>query len=159
MIPRTLADVLLLTVMVVLGVPTRLPWAAAEVAVIIASGLAGRSPSNFSNRLPADNVAEVVSPSIVSAAARTPVIVPTEEWTFPYHVKVVVFGFSEGQELSEHTASRPAILQVVRGQAKVTLGDSEMTVGEGGWFYLCPKQPHAIVAQKPLALMLVLTRP
>ncbi len=75
------------------------------------------------------------------------------------HVKVVVFGFSEGQELSEHTASRPAILQVVRGQAKMTLGDSEITVGEGGWVYLCPKQPHAIVAQTPMALMLVLTKP
>ena len=75
------------------------------------------------------------------------------------HVKVVVFGFSKGQELSEHTAARPAILQVVRGQAKVTLGDTEITVGEGGWFYLCPKQPHAIVAQEPLALMLVLTKP
>ena len=75
------------------------------------------------------------------------------------HVKVVVFGFSAGQELSEHTASRPAILQVIRGQARVTLGGSEIAVGEGAWIYLSPHQPHAIAAQGPMALMLVLTRP
>ena len=38
-------------------------------------------------------------------------------------LKAVVFGFDQGQELTEHTASKPAILQIIRGEATLTLGD------------------------------------
>ena len=31
--------------------------------------------------------------------------------------KVILFGFDTGQELSEHTASRPAVMHFVRGEA------------------------------------------
>jgi quercetin dioxygenase-like cupin family protein len=37
-------------------------------------------------------------------------------------VKVVLFGFAAGQELSEHTASMPALLHILSGQARLTLG-------------------------------------
>jgi quercetin dioxygenase-like cupin family protein len=33
------------------------------------------------------------------------------------HVKAVIFGFGKGEELSEHTASMPAILHFVKGEA------------------------------------------
>ena len=38
-------------------------------------------------------------------------------------VNVVVFGFGQGQELSEHTAANPAMLFFVKGEARVGLGD------------------------------------
>ena len=38
-------------------------------------------------------------------------------------VKAVIFGFAQGEELSEHTASMPAILHFLQGEAKLTLGD------------------------------------
>ena len=34
-------------------------------------------------------------------------------------LKAVVFGFGQGQELSEHTASKPAVLYFVKGEASV----------------------------------------
>ena len=37
-------------------------------------------------------------------------------------VKAVVFGFGAGQELSEHTASMPAVVQFLKGEAVLTLG-------------------------------------
>jgi hypothetical protein len=37
--------------------------------------------------------------------------------------KPVRFGFAQGEELSEHTASMPAVLHFLRGEATVTLGD------------------------------------
>ncbi|MGQ9829938.1 MAG: cupin domain-containing protein, partial [Roseiflexus sp.] len=37
-------------------------------------------------------------------------------------LKVVLFGFAAGQELSEHTASMPAIMHFIQGEARVTLG-------------------------------------
>jgi quercetin dioxygenase-like cupin family protein len=36
-------------------------------------------------------------------------------------IKAVVFGFGQGQELSEHTAAKPAMLFFVKGQATVGL--------------------------------------
>jgi quercetin dioxygenase-like cupin family protein len=38
-------------------------------------------------------------------------------------LKAVAFGFAEGEELSEHTASMPAVPQFPQGEAKLTLGD------------------------------------
>ena len=38
-------------------------------------------------------------------------------------IKAVSFGFAEGQELSDHTTSKPAMLYFVRGEATVGLGD------------------------------------
>lgn len=32
-------------------------------------------------------------------------------------IKAVVFGFGQGQELSEHTAAKPAMLYFVKGEA------------------------------------------
>jgi len=38
-------------------------------------------------------------------------------------IKAVVFGFGQGQELSEHTAAKPAMLFFVKGEAGVGLGN------------------------------------
>ena len=38
-------------------------------------------------------------------------------------MKAILFGFDSGQELSEHTSSQTAIIQIVKGEATVTLGD------------------------------------
>ena len=40
-------------------------------------------------------------------------------------LKVVLFGFNAGQELSEHTASTPAIMHFLRGDAEITLGSDK----------------------------------
>ena len=37
-------------------------------------------------------------------------------------IQVILFSFTSGQELSEHTATRPAILHFLAGEADVTLG-------------------------------------
>jgi hypothetical protein len=41
-------------------------------------------------------------------------------------LKVVLFGFDAGQELSEHTAAVPAVLQFLDGDAKVTLDEKKV---------------------------------
>ncbi len=44
-------------------------------------------------------------------------------------LKVVLFGFAAGQELSEHTSSMPAVMHFLKGEAAVTLGDDQIEVG------------------------------
>lgn len=73
-------------------------------------------------------------------------------------VRVVLFGFSQGQELSEHTASMPAILQVLQGEATLGLGRDKLEAVPGSWAYMPPNLPHSIVAKSPLLLLLVLVK-
>ncbi|GIV21592.1 MAG: cupin [Armatimonadota bacterium] len=74
------------------------------------------------------------------------------------HVKVVLFGFDTGQDLSEHTASMPALLHFVQGEADLTLGAERHTATAGTWVYMTPNLPHSVVAKTPVVMLLVLLR-
>ena len=56
-------------------------------------------------------------------------------------IKAVVFGFGQGQELSEHTASKPAMLTFVKGEAVVGLGDDVKDAGAGTFVQRPPLRP------------------
>jgi quercetin dioxygenase-like cupin family protein len=55
-------------------------------------------------------------------------------------VKVIVFGFAAGQELSEHTASMPATLVFLQGDADLTLGQDRMAAQAGTWVHMPPQE-------------------
>jgi quercetin dioxygenase-like cupin family protein len=74
------------------------------------------------------------------------------------HVKVVLFGFGPGQELSEHTASKPAILHFLDGRGRVTLGEDEHPVGPGSWMHMEAELKHSVVAETKLTMLLVLLK-
>jgi quercetin dioxygenase-like cupin family protein len=71
-------------------------------------------------------------------------------------VKAILFGFAAGQELSEHTAARPAILHFLQGQARLTLGDHATSAAPGTWVHMPPHLPHSIHAQTTVVMLLYL---
>lgn len=73
-------------------------------------------------------------------------------------LKVVLFGFSAGQELSEHTASTPAILHFLQGDAAVTLGRDAVDAGPGSWVHMRPHVKHSIRAKTPVVMLLLLLK-
>jgi quercetin dioxygenase-like cupin family protein len=73
-------------------------------------------------------------------------------------VKVVLFGFDAGQELSEHTASMPAILHIVQGEARLTLGDDSVEAQAGTWIHMPPNVRHGIYAKTPVVMLLLLLK-
>ncbi len=73
-------------------------------------------------------------------------------------VKVVLFAFAAGQELSEHTASMPAMLYFVEGSADLRLGDDAMTAQPGTWAHMPPHLPHSIVAKTQVVMLLLLLK-
>lgn len=73
-------------------------------------------------------------------------------------VKAVLFGFGQGQELSEHTASKPAIMHFLSGEAAATLGDRNLTAVAGTWVHMAPGQLHSIVAKTPVTMLLLLLK-
>ena len=72
------------------------------------------------------------------------------------HAKIVLFGFSDGQELSAHTAPMPATLHFLKGSARVRLGDDTVEAKAGSFVYMPPLLEHGIVATAPLVMLLVL---
>ena len=69
-------------------------------------------------------------------------------------IKVILFGFHPGQELSEHTAAVPAFLHIIKGEAKMVLGTDEKVAQAGTWVRIPPQEPHSIYA-KTLTYMLL----
>jgi quercetin dioxygenase-like cupin family protein len=72
------------------------------------------------------------------------------------NLKVILFSFAPGQELSEHTAARPAILHFLEGEGELTLGEEKFNVSPGAWAHMPPRLPHSLVASTPLKMMLIL---
>jgi quercetin dioxygenase-like cupin family protein len=69
-------------------------------------------------------------------------------------VKVMLFGFASGQELSEHTSSHAAIIQIVEGEATLTLGADRHEVCAGACIHMSPQLPHSVLAKTPLIMLL-----
>ena len=70
--------------------------------------------------------------------------------------KAILFGFAAGQELSEHTAARPAILHFLQGEARLTVGSHATTAGPGTWAHMQPHLPHSIYAETTVVMLLYL---
>jgi len=72
------------------------------------------------------------------------------------NVKIVLFGFAGGQELSQHTASVPAIIEILQGDARVTLDSEEKELSAGSWVYMAAKLPHAVYARTDVVMLLTM---
>src|SRR4051812_27361784 len=73
-------------------------------------------------------------------------------------LKVVLFGFALGEELSEHTASMPAVLHFLEGEARVTLGDDTVEAKPGTWVHMPRGMRHSIQARTPVVMLLMLLK-
>ena len=72
---------------------------------------------------------------------------------------VTVFGFDAGEGLTEHTASRAAIVQVLSGRLRFTADGEDLDAGPGFWLHMTAGTPHAIEALEPTVMLLTLIRP
>jgi quercetin dioxygenase-like cupin family protein len=72
---------------------------------------------------------------------------------------VTAFGFDEGEGLTEHTASRAAIVQVLSGRLRFTVEGEELAVGPGSWICMAAGATHSLLAEEPTVMLLTLLRP
>ena len=92
-----------------------------------------------------DQILEVQEDSIVSKT------LPSQDG-----IKTILFGFAAGQELSEHTSSRPAILHFLSGEAQLTLGSDLVEAKTGTWVQMPANLPHSILAKTEVKMLLLL---
>lgn len=74
------------------------------------------------------------------------------------HVKAVIFGFGQGEELSEHTASMPAILHFIQGEAALTLGGDTIEAQPGAWVHMPANLKHSVKTKTPVVMLLLLLK-
>jgi quercetin dioxygenase-like cupin family protein len=70
--------------------------------------------------------------------------------------KAIIFGFAPGQELSEHTASQPAILHFLEGEADLVLGTEKKKARKGTWIHMPARLPHSVKAKTKTLMLLLL---
>jgi quercetin dioxygenase-like cupin family protein len=71
-------------------------------------------------------------------------------------MRIILFGFAAGQELSEHTSTKEAVLHFLRGEATVVLGGEPTTAGPGTLVRMAPNLKHSIVAQTETLMLLTM---
>lgn len=74
------------------------------------------------------------------------------------HIRLVGFSFDAGQELTEHTAALPVVLQTITGALDVTAGGETVRLVPGGWVILAASEPHTVMAIEPSVLLLTMLR-
>ena len=72
--------------------------------------------------------------------------------------KAVLFGFAQGQTLSEHTASKPALMYFITGEIELTLGEKTITAQPCTWVEMEAGVPHSLTATVPAQMLLVLLK-
>ena len=71
---------------------------------------------------------------------------------------VTLFAFDAGQGLSEHTAPFDALVQVLEGEAEITVSGRPHRVRDGQMLLLPTGQPHALQAIQRFKMRLTMIR-
>jgi len=71
---------------------------------------------------------------------------------------ITLFGFDTGQEISEHTAPVDALVQVLEGQLRITIGGAELGLTAGHVVLMPADVPHALRAESPARMLLTMLR-
>jgi len=73
--------------------------------------------------------------------------------------RVVLFGFAEGQELTEHTSTQHAVVQILSGECDFSLGGELHKLKTGDLLYMPPNLPHALKATTKFSMLLTFSKP
>ncbi len=71
---------------------------------------------------------------------------------------VTVFAFAKGEGLSTHSAPFDALVQILDGDARITIAGRPLKVKKGEMVIMPANKPHALKALKPFKMMLVMVK-
>ncbi len=71
---------------------------------------------------------------------------------------ITLFSFDAGQGLSEHTAPFDAVVQILDGTAAITIDGTTQQVSAGQMIIMPANLPHALKAEVPFKMLLVMIR-
>lgn len=71
---------------------------------------------------------------------------------------VTLFAFDKGQSLSTHTAPFDAVVQVLDGKGRFTIGGTAHEVEAGRMLIMPADVPHSVAAVEPFKMLLTMIR-
>jgi len=71
---------------------------------------------------------------------------------------VTLFSFDKGEGLSEHTAPYDALVYIIDGEVKITIGDNEYNLKKGDSIIMPEDIPHALQAISRFKMLLIMIR-
>ncbi|MDD2822544.1 MAG: cupin domain-containing protein [Candidatus Daviesbacteria bacterium] len=71
---------------------------------------------------------------------------------------ITLFAFDEGQGLSEHSTPFEALVQVVDGEAEITISGKVNKVSAGEIIHMPANHPHALKAVKRFKMLLTMLK-
>jgi quercetin dioxygenase-like cupin family protein len=74
------------------------------------------------------------------------------------NLRTVLFGFAEGQELTEHTSTQHALVQILSGECEFSLRGQAQQMKAGDFLYMPPNVPHAVKATDQFSMLLTLSK-
>lgn len=73
--------------------------------------------------------------------------------------RVVLFGFAKGQELTEHTSTQHALVEILSGECEFSLSGKPHLLKAGDFLHMPPNLPHAVKATRQFSMLLTLFKP
>ena len=74
-------------------------------------------------------------------------------------VSITLFAFDKGEGISAHTVSADALVQVLDGEAAITIGEETVLAKAGDLVAMPQGVPHALQADQRFKMFLVVVRP
>ena len=74
-------------------------------------------------------------------------------------VSMTLFAFDKGEENSSHESKGDAMVQVLDGKAKITIGEGEYILSAGETIVMPAGVPHALEAVEPFKMFLTVVFP
>ena len=74
-------------------------------------------------------------------------------------VRVIEFAMDTDQELTDHSAPRPVVVQMLAGSLEFRVLGTTSTLAPGDVVYLAPNDRHSLIATQPsrFALVMIMT--
>jgi quercetin dioxygenase-like cupin family protein len=73
-------------------------------------------------------------------------------------MSLTLFAFPEGEGLSTHTANGDAFVQILDGEAKITIGGKDVMAKRGEVVVMPAKVPHSLSAPTRFKMLLVVVK-
>jgi quercetin dioxygenase-like cupin family protein len=73
-------------------------------------------------------------------------------------VRVTLFAFAAGQQLTEHSTPSRALVHILSGSCEFTLAGNKSTLRAGDLVHMPPGIPHAVFAPEQFSMLLVTIR-
>jgi quercetin dioxygenase-like cupin family protein len=70
--------------------------------------------------------------------------------------RVILFRFSKGEELSEHTSASRVLVQILSGTCEFTVGTERKTLVAGDIVYMPPNESHSVKAVESFSMLITL---